>query len=38
MPPQSLDTLLAGALLMDLAPENRIDTGPERVILVDIER
>ena len=35
MPPQSLNTLLAGALLMDLALENRIDTDLERVILVD---
>ena len=35
MPPQSLNTLLAGALLMDLALENRIDTDLERVMLVD---
>ena len=35
IPPQSLNTLLAGALLMDLALENRIDTDLERVILVD---
>ena len=35
MPAQSLDTLLAGALLMDLALEHRIDTDLERVILVD---
>ena len=35
VPPQSLHTLLAGALLMDLALEDRIDTDSERVILVD---
>ena len=35
MPPQSLHTLLAGAVLMDLALENRIDTDLEQVILVD---
>ena len=35
MPSQSLNTLLAGALLMDLALENRIDNDLERVILVD---
>ena len=35
MPPQSLNTLLSGALLMDLALENRIDTDLERVILID---
>ena len=35
MPSQSLNTLLAGALLMDLALENRIDTDLERVTLVD---
>ena len=35
MPPQSLNTLLAGALLMDLALENRIDTDLEQVILVN---
>ena len=35
MPPQSLHTLLAGAVLMDLALENRIDTDLEQVSLVD---
>ena len=31
----SLNTVLVGAVLMDLALENRIDTDPERLILVD---
>ena len=35
MPPRSLNTLLAGALLMDLALENRIDSDLEQVTLVD---
>ena len=33
--PHSLHTVLAGAVLMDLALENRIDTDLERLILVD---
>ena len=33
--PHSLHTVLAGAVLMDLALENRIDTDPEHLILVD---
>ena len=33
--PHSLQTVLAGAVLMDLALENRIDTDPEHLILVD---
>lgn len=33
--PHSLNIVLAGAVLMDLAQENRIDTDPENLILVD---
>ena len=33
--PHSLHTVLAGAVLMDLALEDRIDTDPEHLILVD---
>ena len=33
--PHSLHTVLAGAVLMDLALENRIDTDPEHLVLVD---
>ena len=33
--PHSLHTVLAGAVLMDLALENRIDTDPEHLILVE---
>ena len=35
LPPQSLNTLLAGAALMDLALEDRIDTDLEGVSLID---
>ncbi len=35
LPPRSLDLALAGAVLMDLALENRIDTDLERLMLVD---
>ena len=35
MPKRSLDLALAGAVLMDLALENRIDTDSERLMLVD---
>ncbi len=35
MPLHSLDFILAGALLMDLALEDRIDTDPERLFLID---
>ena len=35
IPPNALDTILAGAVLMDLAHENRIDTDLEKLILVD---
>ena len=35
LPRRSLDLVLAGAVLMDLALENRIDTDPERLTLVD---
>ena len=30
-----LDRILAGAVLMDLAMEYRIDTDPERLVLLD---
>ncbi|MDE2984493.1 MAG: cytochrome P450 [Gemmatimonadota bacterium] len=35
LPARSLDLALAGAVLMDLALEDRIDTDPERLMLVD---
>ena len=35
LPPRSLALVLSGAVLMDLALENRIDTDLERLILVD---
>ena len=35
VPGIALDNALAGGVLMDLALENRIDTDPERLILVD---
>lgn len=35
VPAPSLDCALAGAVLMDLAMENRIDTDPERLFVVD---
>ena len=35
MPERSLDLALAGAVLMELALENRIDTDFERLMLVD---
>ena len=35
VPAPSLDCALAGAVLMDLAMENRIDTDAERLILID---
>ena len=35
VPDQSLRYALAGGVLMDLAMENRIDTDPERLVLVD---
>ena len=35
LPPGSLNLALAGAVLMDLALEDRIDTDPERLVLVD---
>ena len=35
LPPRSLDLALAGAVLMDLALEDRIDTDLERLTLVD---
>ena len=35
LPPRSLDLALAGAVLMDLALEDRIDTDIERLMLVD---
>jgi cytochrome P450 len=35
LPTRSLDLALAGAVMMDLALEDRIDTDPERLILVD---
>ncbi len=35
LPARSFDLALAGAVLMDLALEDRIDTDPERLILVD---
>ena len=35
LPPGRLDVLLAGAVLMDLALENRIDTDLRRLMLVD---
>ena len=35
LPPRSLDLALAGAVLMDLALEDRIDTDTERLMLVD---
>ncbi len=35
MPERSLSLALAGAVLMDLALENRIDTDSERLMLVD---
>ena len=35
LPRRSLDLGLAGAVLMDLALENRIDTDPQRLMLVD---
>ena len=31
----SMDRALAGAVLMDLALENRIDTDPDNLILID---
>ena len=33
--PWTLSCTLAGALLMDLVEENRIDTDPERLVLLD---
>lgn len=33
--PQSLDSVLAGAVLMELALENRVDSDLERLMLVD---
>lgn len=33
--PWTLSCTLAGALLMDLVEENRIDTDPERLMLLD---
>ena len=35
LPPHSLDRVLAGAILMDLALENRIDTDPDQLMLID---
>ena len=35
VPSWSMDRALAGAVLMDLALENRIDTDPENLILID---
>ena len=35
LPPNSLNTVLAGAVLMDLALEDRIDTDLERLALID---
>ena len=35
VPGIALDNALAGSVLMDLALENRIDTDPERLILID---
>lgn len=35
VPAASLDCALGGAILMDLAMENRIDTDPERLFVVD---
>ena len=35
LPPHSLDTVLAGAVLMDLALEDRIDTDLEKLMLAD---
>ena len=35
VPEWSLSCALAGAVLMDLALENRIDTDPERLVLLD---
>lgn len=35
VPAPSLDCALAGAVLMDLAMENRIDTDPERLFVID---
>ena len=35
VPSWSMDRALAGAVLMDLAMENRIDTDPENLILID---
>ena len=35
MPPHALDTILAGAVLMDLALEDRIDTDLEKLMLAD---
>ena len=35
LPPRSLALVLSGAVLMDLALEHRIDTDPERLMLVD---
>ena len=35
MPPHALDTILVGAVLMDLALEDRIDTDLEKLILAD---
>ena len=35
VPAPSLDCALAGAVLMDLAMENRIDTDPQRLFVVD---
>ncbi len=35
LPPNSLNTVLAGAMLMDLALEGRIDTDIEKLILTD---
>ena len=37
LPPHSLNLALAGAVLMDLALEDRIDTDTERLMLVDPE-
>ena len=34
VPAPSLDCALAGAVLMDLAMENRIDTDPQRLFVV----
>ena len=35
LPAHRRDAVIAGAVLMDLALENRIDTDPERLFLID---